>query len=366
MLFFFAASLLSLFQATSSAQAGQPAQPTVSSAHPQTSQSANPSTPTDPKELLEAGRKANGLRGSDIRPWHLKANYEAFEDDGKTRDKGSFEEWWVSEKQVKTSYATEQITFMEYVTDQGTFRVGDRSRRTGAEFAVQNMLTSSTIDVWPESESTIESKDGKIGSLALRCLVVGDMQPQIKDKHLHEKAMFCFDSTRPILRFTLAGDSLVEQQAVRDKIVAFQNRYLARTITVTRNGKKYLSINLESIELLDRIDEASLKPPPEAVRVYADSGPLTSDGTVIPPKVLHAVNPVYPLNAREHLTQGLVTVQVLVGADGNPSELVALDGPPVLRPAALEALRHYIFKPATQGGKSVPCLVNIVVNFQIY
>jgi hypothetical protein len=86
---------------------------------------ANSPTPTDPKELLDLGRKVNGLTGPDVEPWHLKASFETFDDDGKSKDKGTYEEWWVSDKQYKRVYASTDFTQTEYGTDHGPMRVGN-------------------------------------------------------------------------------------------------------------------------------------------------------------------------------------------------------------------------------------------------
>jgi hypothetical protein len=88
---------------------------------PTTAQTPAPSladspTPTDPKELLDLGRRVNGLTGPDVQPWHLKATFEVFYDDGKSKDKGAFEEWWVSDKRYKLTYQSAGFSQTEYGT----------------------------------------------------------------------------------------------------------------------------------------------------------------------------------------------------------------------------------------------------------
>jgi len=64
---------------------------------------------------MELGRRVNGLQGLDAGPWHLKSSYEVFDTDGKSRDKGTFEGWWVDAKQYKLAFHSPQLSFEEYV-----------------------------------------------------------------------------------------------------------------------------------------------------------------------------------------------------------------------------------------------------------
>src|SRR5690242_19961126 len=58
---------------------------------------AVPAIPKDPNKLMLLAAKVNGL-GSLARPWHVKAEFQTFDPDGKPKDKGTFEEWWAGPK----------------------------------------------------------------------------------------------------------------------------------------------------------------------------------------------------------------------------------------------------------------------------
>jgi hypothetical protein len=55
------------------------------------SSSSQPMT-TDPAQLLDLAAQLNGLDGPDVKPWHVKATYETFDDEGKSKATGTFEE----------------------------------------------------------------------------------------------------------------------------------------------------------------------------------------------------------------------------------------------------------------------------------
>lgn len=91
--------------------------------------------------------------------------------------------------------------------------------------------------------------------------------------------------------------------------------------------------------------------------------PAASDATLIPPKLLKSVAPVYPPEAMENYITGDVRVDAVVGPDGKISAMKILTGPAPLRQAAMDALKQYEYTPATQGGKPVSAHVTATVKF---
>lgn len=85
--------------------------------------------------------------------------------------------------------------------------------------------------------------------------------------------------------------------------------------------------------------------------VEADAG--VADGTVVAPKLLKAVSPVYPVDAMEKYITGDVSVEAMVLANGKVGKAEAVSGPAALRAAAVEAVKQYQYAPGTQGGKAV-------------
>ncbi len=119
--------LLGSLQAATSPQTSAGPAPAPQSAPPATL--ADSPTPTDQKDTVrsELGRKVNGLTGPDVQPWHLKATFEVFDDDGESKDKGTFEEWWVSDKQYKRTYSSAEFSQTDFGTDHGVLRTGNPS-----------------------------------------------------------------------------------------------------------------------------------------------------------------------------------------------------------------------------------------------
>jgi TonB family protein len=88
------------------------------------------------------------------------------------------------------------------------------------------------------------------------------------------------------------------------------------------------------------------------------------DGVTFP-KALHVVNPEYSDAARKSKLEGYVSLGVVVGTDGKPRSVwfvrVLGEG---LDENAIEAVRQWIFTPATKEGKPVPVLINLAIPFR--
>jgi protein TonB len=83
------------------------------------------------------------------------------------------------------------------------------------------------------------------------------------------------------------------------------------------------------------------------------------------PVLLSAEQPQYPELAKEAGITGTVRVNVLVGKDGRVKKAIAMDGPELFRPAAVEAAMRARFKPALQGRNPVEVWVLIPFNFEL-
>ncbi|HEY4381226.1 MAG TPA: energy transducer TonB [Acidobacteriaceae bacterium] len=89
-------------------------------------------------------------------------------------------------------------------------------------------------------------------------------------------------------------------------------------------------------------------------------------GGVLPPTVLHAANPQFSEQARKEKFGGVVLVTLIVDANGQPQNVHVLRGVGMgLDEKAVEAVKQYSFRPATEGGKPVPVQLNVEVNFQV-
>jgi TonB family protein len=92
----------------------------------------------------------------------------------------------------------------------------------------------------------------------------------------------------------------------------------------------------------------------------------STDEEIIPPKVIHKVNPVYPEEAREAKLTGQVVCQVVVSTKGAPTELEILSATDeIFVQPTIDAIKQWRFEPATMHGKPVEVWYQLETNFSL-
>jgi protein TonB len=79
--------------------------------------------------------------------------------------------------------------------------------------------------------------------------------------------------------------------------------------------------------------------------------------------LISRVQPKYPVIARRIGLQGTVVVKTIIGRDGNIEKAIPVSGPPLLAPAALEAVSQWKYRPYYLNGEPIEVETQITVNF---
>ena len=79
--------------------------------------------------------------------------------------------------------------------------------------------------------------------------------------------------------------------------------------------------------------------------------------------LLESPAPIYPPLAKMARIQGVVKLQVHIGTDGRVTETSVVSGHPLLVPAAMDAVRQYVYKPALVQGQAVEAMTTVEVPF---
>ncbi len=88
-----------------------------------------------------------------------------------------------------------------------------------------------------------------------------------------------------------------------------------------------------------------------------------SQGVVLG-EVVRRVPPVYPPLAAKSNIEGSVVVSAKIAKDGSVTDVKASSGHPMLRAAAVEAVKQWKYKPATLGGQPVEVDTTVTITFQ--
>ena len=84
-----------------------------------------------------------------------------------------------------------------------------------------------------------------------------------------------------------------------------------------------------------------------------------------PGRLIHMVQPVYPPIAKTAHIEGTVELSAVIGTDGRVRDLSVVSGHPLLRKAAIDAVRQWIYKPPVLNGESVEIVAPIAVIFRL-
>ena len=98
----------------------------------------------------------------------------------------------------------------------------------------------------------------------------------------------------------------------------------------------------------------------------SQAAPLRVPPEIMAARIVSKSEPVYPEEARRTGTQGLVVLDVLVGADGTVRNLQPASGNTVLARSAMEAVRQWKFEPYRSSGRALEVETSIAVEFRLH
>jgi periplasmic protein TonB len=115
---------------------------------------------------------------------------------------------------------------------------------------------------------------------------------------------------------------------------------------------------------LDSIGSGAPPPPPSAERhAVRPAVPLRVASSVQEAKLINKVIPAYPPLARQTRQFGRVRLVVTIGQDGRVKQIEVLSGPAFLVPAAVEAVKQWLYQPTLLNGRPVEVIAPIDINF---
>lgn len=303
----------------------------------------------------------NGLIGPEIKPWHIRATYHSYDKKGRPEYEGTYEEWWASPTIYKLSFTSPKSTRTDYANGTTLFRDGSPEWQSGPELSLRASLVDPLLDASMLGQFKLESRNVDVGKVRLPCValtyplrsniqVPGDFYPAA-----------CFEATMPVLRLYSDGPF----RTLYDRDVLFQGHYVPRQIQVFMSGRLVADMNVDLIE--------TLKDSPDSITA-APSSALPVDLTKITfkegmgsrwPILFKKAFPVYPDDAKSRRIQGSVNLRATIGPDGSVQDLQTIDGPGMLRQAAIDAVRQWLYKPFDVMGEPRPVQIEVHVIFQL-
>jgi TonB family protein len=86
---------------------------------------------------------------------------------------------------------------------------------------------------------------------------------------------------------------------------------------------------------------------------------------VAPARLIKRIDPIYPLEARQRVVQGPVVMKATIAVDGSVKNFKIINGDPILRNAARDAVTQWRYEPARVEGVASAVDTTITLNFSM-
>jgi periplasmic protein TonB len=119
--------------------------------------------------------------------------------------------------------------------------------------------------------------------------------------------------------------------------------------------------------IIGSVPTAAPPPPPPPKKEGPPPPPkrITIGGNVQQAKLVRQPKPVYPPLAKQARISGIVHLAAVISANGTIQDLKVISGHPLLIPAALEAVKQWVYQPTLLNGEPVEVQTQIDVNFTL-
>jgi protein TonB len=106
----------------------------------------------------------------------------------------------------------------------------------------------------------------------------------------------------------------------------------------------------------------ALPPPPPPP---APAAPVRVGGEISAPRLVHRVDPEYPLFAQSAQIQGIVILEATVDRSGAVIDTKVVRSHSVLDEAAVDAVRQWRYEPLRLNGQATPFVLTVTVSFSL-
>jgi len=327
----------------------------------QTTATTLPATPKDARAILDTAQTLYNLDDPANKPWHVKFNYQLYDEQGMASDKGVFEYWWASPKVHRVTWTREDRSSSQWTTNDGKkARLDKGDPLSFYEYRLEEAL----LHPLPKTDTLApDSAQLKLGTVKttgspLSCVEVAPVMVEHKnvgDLKLGFFPTYCFDATNPLLRMVYSyGSSTITYGS----FALLHGHVLSKEITIWEGKQKLLSASVVAANTISA-DDATLTPTADAL--YIPLVPTNLEAKVAQGMLMKKVVPVYPAEAKRLRISGQVVLDAVIGVDGHVHDLHVVKAPsPEFAGSALWAVSHWVYKPYLL--ENVPVEVHTTVN----
>ena len=320
----------------------------------------SPESIKDPKAILEAVRASCDFEDPALKPWYLKATYELYAVDGKSKEEGTYERWWRSPKEYRSTWARGGSAYSEWHTSDGkVYQLTSGQPLYLFETNIPELLLSPLpkSGEYDPAKDWLERYTVEWDKIKVPCVrVVG----KEASPGANAPPSYCFDPKVPIVLLHTDGGGVSEAYS---RYARVQNLALPRSVVETVDNRTLLTVTLDSVTAIDASDPA-LAPPPDATIVNPSVTQISA--RVMNGKRIRGPLPEYPQKAKDARIVGTVILEAQIGKDGKIHDLEAVSSPDLLLTAAAEnAVSRWEYQPCLMNGEAVDVRTTIKVIYQM-
>ncbi len=232
--------------------------------------------PKDPRELLALAAPYYDFSDAALKPWHLKATYHLYDENGKPTEQGTYEYWWASPKLHRSTWTRPGATHSDWYTADGKyFYLATGEPLKFFEYQVGDDLFSPLPESrdLDEANATLDMQMLPLKGLKIPCVMSTPLMAQSwkTQPPLGTFPTYCFDPNVPALRLTYSFGSVV---SAFNNIVKVQNRFLPRELLLMQGGHNILTAAVDTITELNPSDPRLDSPSSFKYSQNRQSGPF--------------------------------------------------------------------------------------------
>jgi TonB family protein len=301
----------------------------------------------DPRQHLQELARANSLELEGSQPWHLLMTFQLNDLDGKPKDSGTIEEWWVSPQSHRLEIRSRSYNF----TDPAPSDASAPATRNRESYLVSELLNQVTdpIPDYGDFNGLVASEATRaFGKVTLSCIIVA--------RPPRRPSQFCFEPGTSTLRGYVDESQF---SAVRNNMAKFRGIYLGLDNSLAFSGKPAISGHVDKLE--------SFHPDGSIVLSTAPSGtPSIIPGAVLSGRAVSKPQPDYPEAARGRHIMGTVVLCATISRQGTISSLDVISSPSLLLTgSAMQAVKQWTYQPYLLNGSPVEVETTITVNYNL-
>jgi TonB family protein len=342
----------------------------------QSSQATTPELPKDPRAIFAAAGMFYDFNDPALKPWHLKASYQMYDDKGKPSDRGTYEYWRATPEIHRSTWSRPGMTHTDWYSANGKYAYEATGEPLSLfEYKLEALLFSplpSPSDLRSEKFRVIyegTTNDDAHGP----CLT---FEPQTVPQEGFSQASdgpfptYCFDQQFRTLLNVYSFERVLTQFG---DFTSLQGNLIPRDISLHEGKHRLFSAQIEIIDSVSPSDPAFA---PDAGATRTQVGYVVDPGfhgsaIAISPEAANGflvkkLTPSYPREALKERIQGVVVLTGTIGTDGRMHNLRVTSAPAAsLAVSAFSSVSQWEYKPYELDGRMVPVDTTIKVTFAL-